>query len=85
MKAPWSKEAWFFAKTLPIMVGIALFLKIPLIVFAVVAIVEVICYIFRGVFEGSGVEGNVGVATYVVYPVLVVGRFLLAFLVLSPV
>jgi hypothetical protein len=43
-----------------------------------VTIVEVICYTFREVFEDFGVKGDVGIATYIVYPVLLLARLILA-------
>jgi hypothetical protein len=74
----WSKEADFFAKSLPVILAIGLVIRIPLIVCAAVTIVEVICYTFREVFEDFGVKGDVGIATYIVYPVLLLARLILA-------
>lgn len=74
----WSKEADFFAKSLPVILAIGLVIRIPLIILAFVTIVEVICYIFRGAFEDFGVGGHVGVATYIVYPMRIAWRLVLA-------
>ena len=70
-----SVEADYLTDTLPIIIGIALFIKFPVVVIVAATLVEIVikCILtaFTGLSEDLRRDGKVGAATYLLYPLII--------------
>lgn len=75
MKQSKSVEAEYLANTLPVIIGIALFIKFPVVVIVAATLVEIaikcILTAFTDLSEDLRREGKVGAATYLLYPLII--------------